>query len=402
MTPHGPKTPHYAHLGVYSDWVQAAAGPRARAGRPATEWVRRLVRDVLGVPTGSALDGDQEMPRDVRVQRRWTAAGLTGEELSYSVGYGPRTRAWLLKPAGATGPLPGVLALHGHDGFKYHGKEKIADGPEPTPPALAALRSGHYEGRAFANDLAREGFVVLVPDVFGWGSRRFPQHEMPPLLQRMGEATTGMAAPGTAPDPASAEIARYNAAAWHHEHLLEKYCALLGTTLAAVVAREDRIALNYLHARADTTEHTGSVGLSGGGCRSALLRATSEHLTAAVVVGMMSSYDALLDHNVIDHTWMLLPAGFAAHADWPDLVACRAPAPLLVQYNRDDDLFPLPGALAAHARITAHYTAAAAADSYAGQFYDGPHKFDRAMQRAAFTWLRTHLAASRFGTAGST
>jgi len=183
------------------------------------------------------------------------------------------------------------------------------------------------------------------------------------------------------------EVARYNDAGWHHEHLLEKYCALLGTTLAAVVAHEDRVALNYLRGRADTTGQTGSIGLSGGGCRSALLRATSEHLTAAVVVGMMSSYDALLDHNVIDHTWMLLPAGFAAHADWPDLAACHAPAPLLVQYNRDDHLFPLPGAQAAHERITAHY--ADAPGAYTGRFYDGPHKFDLAMQQDAFAWLQT-------------
>jgi len=103
---------------------------------------------------------------------------------------------------------------------------------------------------------------------------------------------------------------------------------------------------------------------------------------------MMSSYDALLDHNVIDHTWMLLPAGFAAHADWPDLTACHAPAPLLVQYNRDDDLFPLPGAQAAHERITAHYIDADAPRAYTGRFYDGPHKFDLTMQQDAFAWLQ--------------
>jgi hypothetical protein len=44
-------------------------------------------------------------------------------------------------------------------------------------------------------------------------------------------------------------------------------------------------------AQSGTYDVLHSVGLSGGGCRSALLRATSEHLTAAVVVGMMSSYD---------------------------------------------------------------------------------------------------------------
>jgi hypothetical protein len=215
---------------------------------------------------------------------------------------------------------------------------------------------------------------------------------MPPLIQRLSKLTAGTVPPDTIPGEVPADIARYNAAAWHHEHLIEKYCALLGTTLAAVIAHEDRLALHHLRSRPDTTGQAASIGLSGGGCRSILLRATaSDELTAAVVVGMMGSYDSLLDHNVIDHTWMLLPAGLAARADWPDLAACQAPAPLLVQYDRDDELFPIAGAQAAHERITAHYADAGAPDAYTGRFYDGPHKFDQAMQRDAFAWLTTKL-----------
>lgn len=379
-----------SHLGVYGDWVAAAPGPRARAARPDRDLVRRLASEILAYPGPDGRTGSPR-PADVRVERRWQAEGVAGEEISWWAGYGPRTRAWVLKPAAAGGPLPGVLALHGHDGFKYYGKEKIADGPEPSPPVIAALRRHYYQDRAFANDLAREGFVVLVPDVFGWGSRRFPLAEMPPLIRRLGELTAGTAPPDTVPGGVPGEIARYNAAAWHHEHLIEKYCTLLGTTLAAVVAHEDRLALRYLRARPDTTDQTASIGLSGGGCRSALLRATSEELTAAVVIGMMGSYDSLLDHNVIDHTWMLMPAGLAARADWPDLAACRAPAALLVQYNRDDELFPLDGARSAHERIAAHYADAAAPAAYTGQFYAGHHKFDQAMQRDAFTWLKAQL-----------
>jgi hypothetical protein len=211
----------YAHLGVYSDWAAAAAGPRAWAARPDRELVRRLVSEVLAVPgrgRGSGQDG--QGPADVQVERRWRSGGLAGEEISYSAGYGPRTRAWVLRPAGSTGRLPGVLALHGHDGFKYYGKEKIADGPEPPSPVLASLRQHYYQGRAFANDLASRGFVVLVPDVFGWGSRRFPLAQMPPLIQRLGELTAGTTPPDTMPGQVPDEIARYNAAAWHHEHLI--------------------------------------------------------------------------------------------------------------------------------------------------------------------------------------
>lgn len=375
----------YAHLGVYSDLVDAAAGPAAWAARPAPETVRRVVDEVLvAASPRPANRGDQ--PLDVRVERRWQADGLDGEELSWSVGYGPRTRAWLLKPAGAAGPLPGVLALHDHGGFKYYGKEKIADGPEPTRPELVELRQGGYGGRAYANDLAREGYVVLVPDVFGWGSRRFPLEEMPEIIRRLGEQA---APPPHGPVPEA--VARYNAAASHHEHLVEKYCTLLGTSFAAVVGYEDRLALRYLLGRPDVTDRVGSIGLSGGGCRSVLLRATAPQLTAAVVVGMMGTYGSLLDHNIVGHTWMVMPAGLGGRVDWPDVAAVAAPEPLLVQYNRQDPLFPLAGAEAADERIRAHYAAAGGPEAYTAGWYDGPHKLDRAMQRDAFDWLGAHL-----------
>src|SRR6476619_6634067 len=105
------------HLGVYSDWIQHASAPAARAASlPASEQVRDVVRRM--VSTAGTADG----PSEVEVERRWTAGGLIGEEISYAVGFGPRTHAYVLKPANATEPLPGVLALHGHDGFKYYGK----------------------------------------------------------------------------------------------------------------------------------------------------------------------------------------------------------------------------------------------------------------------------------------
>jgi hypothetical protein len=85
----------YEHLGVYSDWVATAAGPRARATRPGREEVRRLASKILAVPSPS------RDPGGVRVERRWSGGGLEGEEISYSAGYRPRTRAWVLKPAGS-------------------------------------------------------------------------------------------------------------------------------------------------------------------------------------------------------------------------------------------------------------------------------------------------------------
>jgi hypothetical protein len=91
-------------------------------------------------------------------------------------------------------------------------------------------------------------------------------------------------------------------------------------------------------------------------------------------------------------SWMLFPPGLARIADWPELAACRAPMPLMVQYARADELFTCDGMRAADAWIGAAYERAGARDRYRGGFHPGPHRFDRAMQAAAFDWLRDRLA----------
>lgn len=374
------------HLGVYSDWIEASKQfadlyPIASPG----EETRQQIRRILG------FNNPNPVAQDIRIESTWEKDGLAGEEISWSVGYGPRTQAWLLKPCGSDAPLPGVVALHGHDGFKFFGREKIADGKQPVPDAIEKLRTELYEGVAFANALAKRGFVVLVHDVFLWGSRRFPFETMPPTVRQQVEdwehrrQHDGLN---------TTEIDRYNAAAWWHEHLVAKYCNLLGTTLAGVVSLEDRIAVQYLRSRADVKPGLcGCIGLSGGGCRAALLQATCDEIGAAVIVGMMSTQPDLLDCHVEPHTWMFFPPGLAAIADWPDLAASRAPSPLLIQYNRHDQLFPIQGMQSAHARIALHYNQTGQPSRYLGRFYDGPHKFDQEMQKEAFAWLAQVMSA---------
>jgi hypothetical protein len=120
------------------------------------------------------------------------------------------------------------------------------------------------------------------------------------------------------------------------------------------------------------------------------LNATHDRIAATVIIGLMTTYEGLLDHN-LSHTWMLFPFGWARYGDWPDLAACRAPVPLLVQYDLEDHLFTEAGMRAAHARLTQHYASVGQPENYVGQFYPGPHKFDIDMQAAAFAWLKQQL-----------
>ena len=371
-----------AHLGPYSDLpVHAIRAnklwPRVVPGLAAS---KRFLNALHFQPR-------EATPLKLRVDKRWQHDGVHGEALSWSVGYGPRTEAWLLKPVGAKGKLPGVLALHDHGAYKYYGKEKIADGPDATPAVMTPYREEYYGKLAIANTLAKRGYVVLVHDTFAWGSRKFPYETMMCGGNRLMEALAKhiVGDPGAANDDA---INRYNSVAIQYENLIEKYAHVLGTTFAGIVNFEDRIAANVLASQADGIA---CMGLSGGGMRSVLLNATLPAIKAAVVVGAMTTYPGLLDAHVVSHTWMLYPPTFAALGDWPDAVACRAPSPLMVQYCKKDQLYTLAAQRAAHRHIDSIYRGTKSPRNYRGLFYDVPHQFNLAMQKDAFAFLDTHM-----------
>lgn len=372
----------YQHLGPFSDLVDFA---RHEVGlfpdAPPGADTRRKIEEVL------RFGARKEHARDVRTECEWKRQGLIGEEISWSVGFGPRTHAYVLRPEG-DGPFPALLALHDHGHFKYLGKEKIADGPDGALPCLSSFRLTYYGGRAYADELARRGFLVVVNDVFLWGSRRFPLDVMPEPERTLARPIGALLDQEGAGD----HIAAYNGAAYLHEHLISKYCTVLGASFASIVAYEDRCALDYLLGRPDVdSARVGCIGLSGGGARAALLRATAERLSACAIIGMMSTYEHLLDRCIAPHTWMLFPPGWSRHGDWPDLAASGAPSPLLVQYLLDDAQFTVQGMKGAHGRIASYYSRTKMPEAYVGEFYPGAHRFDIPMQEQAFDWLERHL-----------
>lgn len=368
----------FEHLGPFSDMVSVAQlrghlFPKNLPPRLNRAGARRLLSFVDNLEPGSP-----------KTERTWTRDGVDGEEVSWSVAYGPRTHAWILRPAGERAQLPGILALHSHDSFKFFGKEKIADGPEETHPLIIELREKTYEGTAYANELAKIGFTVLVHDTFMWGSRRFPPQAMPPLRRYNTDGTW------EPEDIVTDKPTDYNRLARQHEHVLAKYLTVLGTSLPAVVSYEDLVAATYLRQRSDIvgSASLGVIGMSGGGCRATFLKATSQDVGPTVVVGMMTSYFGLLDRHVQANTWILYPPGLALVGDWPDLAAAGAPSPLMAQYCLNDHLFTVEGMESADFRLRNIYDSLGASFAYEGEFYPVPHMFSRIMQASAFSFLQ--------------
>ena len=63
------------------------------------------------------------------------------------------------------------MALHDHGGFYLWGKEKLVE-TEGENPTLAEFKQRSYASRSIAAELARQGYVVVVIDMFYWGERR--------------------------------------------------------------------------------------------------------------------------------------------------------------------------------------------------------------------------------------
>jgi dienelactone hydrolase len=352
------------------------------------ERIPEVLADVLGVP-------DLSVTPPVTEGETWTRDGVDGIHLRWNVGFGADTEAWLLRPSGERAPLPGALALHCHSDVKYYGKEKIADGPADVPHAVRALRAQSYGDRAWANELARSGVAVLAHDVFGWGSRRASVDAMPRRSERYARFALATAA-AQARDGAEGmrEDAVYEIHAAPHEDAMAKTLGLLGTSWGGVVVREDLLAINVLTARPDVAAGGVTVvGMSGGGARAALTSALSDDVVATGIMSMMSTFDAMMNGYVHEHTWMMLNPHIGRVGEWPDVAAARAPRPLFVGYAADDELFPAEGMRAADARLRDRYRRSGSESAYRAWWVDARHSFGAEMQDAFIAWHRELLAA---------
>lgn len=322
---------------------------------------------------------------EVTVGRTWQRDGVEGRELFWSVDDGPHTEAWLLRPAGEDGDLPGVLLLHGHDGVKFHGKEKVADGPDGIADGIADLRRRGYDGLCVADGLVRAGFAVLVHDVFGWGSRRVAWEDLPSRA-----VAAGFDAVPRGRESDSDRRRRYEAAAREHEHGLAKIAVLTGTSLAGRALVEDLVALSVLRDRSGVdAARVGVSGFSVGGARGCHLLACAPGLVrGGVITASMSTFADIAKGHADDTSWWMVTPGLPAVCDWPDLLTV-APTRVLVQFAQFDAHFGEAGMREAESVLRSARTSVPCSDS---AWYPEPHRFSAAMQADAASWLSAVVA----------
>ncbi len=364
----------YPFLKAYSDASPHPLSFLSRSWPDIEQWRitgRAKMNELLAYnPTGVPLDP----------QILWTheEKGFTRHLVRYAVAPGRLTEAYLLIPGNLQGKVPAVIALHCHSGYYFSGKEKISDSGSQSAPLLDLVKNT-YGGRYYADELARRGYAVLVPDCFYFGSQRLDPkqvaNEFTKDLEGISEETDDY-------------IRAFNSFASRHESLMAKTIFAAGSTWPGIMFSDDRASLSYLLSRPEVDpDRVGCIGLSLGGARSAHLFGLDPRIKVGVVAGWMTTFSSLLFDHLRSHTWMLYVPRENEYFELADVVSLNAPRPLMVINCLQDSLFTLEGMQAAEKHLATIYGNLEARDDFKCNYYDVHHSLNVEMQEDAFEWL---------------
>lgn len=305
------------------------------------------------------------------------------EKLTWKLPFGPPTEAYFLKPIDHKGPLPAVLGLHDHGLNHKIGKSKIVRVGDEEKFSIQSHQDEYYEGRAWANELAKKGFAVLVHDIFPFESRRVLPTNIP--LEILSSLTFEK-------ESNEKDDEWYEKFCQDMESVIAKSFFTSHVTWPGIMLAEDQVALHILSHRDDVdSKRIGCCGLSIGGLRASYLAGSSEYITCAVIAGFMTTWNDFIKYKAHTHSWMYVIPGLSKMMNFPDIISMNAPSPLLVLSSREDELFTLSEMKKADQNLRAVYEKAQVSHNYEHHYHKGSHRFSTLMQMEAFGWFKKHL-----------
>lgn len=267
------------------------------------------------------------VPFDLEITEEVDCGDYSRARIVFDVEETMSVPAYLLVPHARRNAAPGpaVLAVHGHG----PGKARVC-GVEPGG-----------DGDDYAHVLASLGYVVLAPDLRGFGER----------------------------------------SEWMPEGIYHCDWDLVCATMAGVVPLERNLwdlsrALDLLcaHALVDPTR-VASAGLSYGATCTLLLAALDARVRVAIVSGYLSSWRAahMVPWNMCGSQVMPGQLGAIEHLD---IAALIAPRPLLVESGTQDSIFPVAAARDTVGRLRSVYARMGAPDdALLHDMFEGEHRW---------------------------
>lgn len=286
----------------------------------------------------------ERMDRGDYTREKWVIRTTVDSELPF----------YLLRPTGVTGPLPVLLALHGHG---YGVKDIVGlweDGAErSTPDGYSA---------DFGVALCRAGFAVVAPEISCFGEKQTDYSYL--------SASLGQPVPST--------CAHTAALATH-----------LGGSVAGLRVFEARRLLDYVLTLPDLdARRVGAMGISGGGMHTLFSAAVDPRIKACVISGYFSSFRASL--LAMHHCPCNFVHGLGQFGEMHDLLGLIAPRPVLIEAGDHDPIFPIAAVHAGVGQALAIYDVFGAASQLATDYFEGRHRING---RVAYPWLREHVRA---------
>ncbi len=241
-------------------------------------------------------------------------------------------------PQGQTGPMPAVVGTCGHS---TNGKAAEA-----------------YQ--AFAQGLARLGYVCLIYDPIGQGER----------LQYVNEDLSAKIGIGV------------------REHLQAgNQQFLVGEFFGMWRAWDGIRAVDYLLTRPEVDpQHIGVTGNSGGGTMTTWLCGVEPRWTMAAPGCFVTTFRRNLENELPQDTEQCPPRALALDLDHADFLAAMAPKPIII-LAKERDYFDVRGAEETYDRLRRLYRLLDAEDNVA--LFVGPtgHGYSQENREAMFSWF---------------
>jgi dienelactone hydrolase len=287
----------------------------------------------------------EKTPLNARTTRTVPRDGYRIENVIFESRPGFPVTANLYVPTGRPLPLPAVVGTCGHSA---NGK------------AAAAYQ-------AFAQGLARQGYVTLLFDPLGQGERM--QYVTPDLKPRRGTGSAEHFYAGT-------------------------QMVLTGDFLGTWMVWDGMRALDYLLTRPEVDpRHMGVTGNSGGGTQTTWLCGIEPRFTMAAPSCFVTTFRRNFENENSADPEQCPPRALALGLDHSDFLAAFAPRPLIVM-GQEKDYFDARGLEEAFRRLQHLYKLLGAGQNV--QLFIGPdhHGYSQLNREAMYGWFNQHTKVS--------
>jgi dienelactone hydrolase len=292
------------------------------------------------------------VPLSAEILSEWNEDGLIKQKIIFDVEPGLSATAYVFRPAGAQGPLPAILACHGHGLF---GKEAVM-GIRSSESLVANIAQQNYD---YGLQMAKAGFVTMAIDWRGFGERD---------------------------DRNKPDFWKYDAPDLCNAHSLR--ATILGQTLLGMNVHDGRCALDYL-CQQEYVDHgrIGVMGLSLGGTMATWMALADDRIKAADIICYSDRF-ALFGMRDVNFCGSQITPGLYDLCDVPDLHGLIAPRPLLIEIGIHDRCFLVEGAMSCWKEVQRIYAAADSLPVLELDLFPGGHAWGG---NKSISFFRKHL-----------